>query len=84
MSSISIVEGGEDFKVGDVLTIESPDTNEVSSILEVTGIINGHIREVGISFSGEGFAVDDIILDSAGGTTFDMIVNAIQNGFVIC
>ena len=82
VSSISIVEGGEDFQVGDVLTIESPDTNEVSSILEVTGIINGHIREVGISFSGEGFAVDDVILDSAGGTTFDMIVNAIQNGFV--
>ena len=83
VTSISIVEGGEDFQVGDILTIESPDTNEADSILEVTGIINGHIREVGISFSGQGFSVDDTIVDSAEGeTTFDMIVNAIQNGFV--
>ena len=81
-STMTIVEGGEDFVVGDILTVPAPDSNEMSAIVEVTGIINGHIREVGISFGGQDFQVDDTILDSAGGTTFDMIVSSIQNGFV--
>ena len=81
-SNLTIVEGGEDFVVGDILTVPAPDSNEMSAIVEVTGIINGHIREVGISFGGQDFQVNDTLLDSAGGTTFDMIVSAIQNGFV--
>lgn len=81
-SSVTIVEGGEDFVVGDMLTVPTSDSNEQNAIVEVTGIINGHIREVGISFSGQGFAVDDTLLDTAGNNTFNVIVNAIQNGFV--
>ena len=50
-SSVTIVEGGEDFVVGDMLTVPTSDSNEQNAIVEVTGIINGHIREVGISFS---------------------------------
>ena len=82
ISSSSIVEGGEDFVVGDLLTVPTPDSNEQNAIVEVTGIINGHIREVGISFSGQGFAVDDTLLDTDSNNTFNVIVNAIQNGFV--
>jgi hypothetical protein len=81
-SSVTIVEGGEDFVVGDLLTVPTPDSNEQNAIVEVTGIINGHIREVGISFSGQDFAVDDTLLDTAGNNTFNVIVNAIQNGLV--
>ena len=83
VAGLTMVEGGEDFEVGDILTVPAQDSNEMNAIVEVTGIINGHIREVGISFGGQDFSVDDSLVVSAGGTTtFDMIVSSIQNGFV--
>merc|ERR1712054_639616 len=52
VAGLTMVEGGEDFEVGDILTVPAQDSNEMNAIVEVTGIINGHIREVGISFGG--------------------------------